>query len=152
MPPVMKTTLWLVLALASAAASASADERRQASDFGHSEAEIGPLRYSMALVEGGIALLDRQTGTLEHCSVQSGQFVCRLAVDERDGYEAEIARLRARLDAQEAGQPEKPEKPRSPEKSEPKVSEDQRLNEAMRHAGRALRRFLDAVRDLRSDG
>ena len=69
MPPVTKTTLWLVLALASAAASASADERRQASDFGHSEAEIGPLRYSMALVDGGIALLDRQTGDAGFCQI-----------------------------------------------------------------------------------
>ncbi|MCG6857532.1 MAG: hypothetical protein LJE67_05645 [Salaquimonas sp.] len=100
------------------------------------------MRYSMVLVNGGIALLDRKTGTMEYCAAQSGQIVCRLAVEERQGYEDEIARLGARVKQLEDKLPRKPDAT---------AGEDRRLNEAMRHAGRALRHIFDAVKDLRTD-
>lgn len=163
MPPALKTTLLFALALVLAAATngaaaqdsgsdsrqeSAAPKQRPATDFG--EAEGSQLRYSMALVDGGVVLLDRRTGDLEYCSVHAGQFVCRLATTEREGYEAEIARLRSRLDGLEAGRPDD-EKPQPEPKSGPQAENDRRLDEAMRHAGRALRRFLDAVKDLHLD-
>ena len=105
------------------------------------EDKAGP-RYSMAPMNGGMVRLDQETGTMDFCTTKSGQLVCRLANEEREGYENEIERLQSRVRELEA------ERPGEPETS---LDEDRRLNEAMRHAGKALRRFFDAVKDLRAD-
>ncbi|MEC9344308.1 MAG: hypothetical protein VYD64_10740 [Pseudomonadota bacterium] len=100
------------------------------------------LRYAMRSVEDGVVRLDRETGAMDLCKVRHGRLVCRLAIDERDSYESEIADLQARIDAFEAAR-EAERKPVPPD--------DPRMREAMRQAGKALRRFFDAVGELRED-
>ncbi len=100
------------------------------------------LRYSMAPMNGGMVRLDRESGTMDFCTTHSGKLVCRLATEEREGYENEIVRLQSRLRELEAERPGEPDAG---------LEEDRRLDEAMRHAGKALRRFFDAVKDLRTD-
>lgn len=102
------------------------------------------LRYSMAPMNGGMVRLDRESGTMDFCTTHSGKLVCRLATEEREGYENEIVRLQSRIRELEAERPGEPG-------PEAELDEERRLNEAMRHAGKTLRRFFDAVKDLRAD-
>ncbi|HXY57804.1 MAG TPA: hypothetical protein VEH76_04405 [Methylocystis sp.] len=57
-------------------------------------AQDAPDRYSMTPTNGGFLRLDKQTGAVSFCTVESGASICRLAADERLALEDEIARLR----------------------------------------------------------
>ena len=56
-------------------------------------AEI-PGRFVLEKVEGGFLRLDRDDGTISHCSAQSGQWECKPVKDETGALAAENARLR----------------------------------------------------------
>ncbi|MCB2048484.1 MAG: hypothetical protein KDE32_09690 [Novosphingobium sp.] len=145
--PAVVPAVVLVAGVAFLPAFAHAQETARQAPNAEAEQNTGPegkpgARYSMAPMNGGMVRLDQETGTMDFCTTKSGQLVCRLANEEREGYENEIERLQSRVRELEA------ERPGEPETS---LDEDRRLNEAMRHAGKALRRFFDAVKDLRAD-
>ncbi|HYA79744.1 MAG TPA: hypothetical protein VED87_02280 [Methylocystis sp.] len=63
-------------------------------------------RFSMTPSNGGFLRLDKQTGAVSFCTVESAASVCRIGADERVALEDEIARLRrenAELKAAQGG-------------------------------------------------
>ena len=53
-----------------------------------------PGRFVLEKVEGGFLRLDRDDGTISHCTAQSGQWECKRVKDEPGALAAENARLR----------------------------------------------------------
>ena len=51
-------------------------------------------RFSMTPTQGGFLRLDKETGAVSFCTVESGLSLCRVSADERKALEDEIARLR----------------------------------------------------------
>lgn len=58
-------------------------------------------RYAIERTEDGYVRLDTRTGQMSLCSEQSGQLVCRLAVDDREALQDDMDALQARLAAVE---------------------------------------------------
>lgn len=129
--------------------------------------DAGP-RYALRPEAGGFVRLDRQTGAMSFCKVEGGNLVCRLGAAERDAYEASlndmtarIAALEKRLEALEKGsapspgaaaEPPAPLPPPAPgAEPEGKSSPEQEFDAAMKLAERAMRRFFDAIKELRSE-
>ncbi|WP_038360709.1 hypothetical protein [Bosea sp. 117] len=133
-------------------------------------------RFSMQPVEGGLLRLDGRTGQLSFCSSVSGSWTCRLVPDDRSAYEQEIARLNDRIAALEgrsggrvpdimAPPQTTPPQSTSPDGSVPQATpsvpdagsptdpkdEAGRLDQAMRMAEQAFRRFMDMVDRLREE-
>jgi len=53
-----------------------------------------PGRFVLEKVDGGFLRLDRDSGTISHCTAQSGQWECKPVKDETMALAAENARLR----------------------------------------------------------
>ncbi len=58
-------------------------------------------RYAIERTADGYVRLDTRTGQMSACAEQSGQLVCRLAVDDREALQDDIDALQARLAAVE---------------------------------------------------
>ena len=58
-------------------------------------------RYAIERTEDGYVRLDTRTGQMSICSEQSGQLVCRMAVDEREALHDDLDALQERLAAVE---------------------------------------------------
>jgi hypothetical protein len=58
-------------------------------------------RYAIERSEDGYVRMDTRTGQMSICSEQSGQLVCRLAVDDREALQDDLEALQARLTAVE---------------------------------------------------
>lgn len=102
-------------------------------------------RYTIERTEDGYLRMDTRTGQMSICSEQSGQLVCRLAVDDRDALQDDLEALQARLTAVEnrlsalegvpaAGLP----------------SEDE-FEKSLSYMERFFRRFMDMVKEFDSD-
>ena len=77
----MKKLLVLLSVLAVPAAGQAADDSR----------------YQLEKVDGAIVRLDRQTGMIATCAMESGQVVCRNTPDEIAAYDASVTELEARV-------------------------------------------------------
>jgi len=121
------------------------------------------LRYDMQADKDGFVRLDRQTGEMSFCQVRDGDLICRMGADERAAYEKALADMQARLEALESGEqggdgvasskrqeriPESGNSPQTPGLGE---QEEREFEKAMEFAQRAMRRFYDALKDLKSD-
>lgn len=98
----------------------------------------GP-RYTFSPVEGGALKLDTQSGQVSFCGKGSAGYSCEAVPDSRDAYEAEIARLQARIATLE-GRPATAPNPGSsylPSQSD--------FDAALDYAERAFRRLRDLV-------
>ena len=58
-------------------------------------------RYRLEKAEDGFVRMDTATGAISTCREQAGQFVCRMAVDEREAATHEAERLQTRIEALE---------------------------------------------------
>ncbi len=121
------------------------------------------MRYDMRAEKDGFVRLDRQTGEMSFCQLRDGNLVCRVGADERAAFDKALAEMQARLDALEKRrqgeddvasskrQERIPESGKSPEKPALGEEEEREFEKAMEFAQRAMRRFYDALKDLKSD-
>lgn len=102
-------------------------------------------RYAIERTEDGYVRLDTRTGQTSLCSEQSGQLVCRLAVDDREALQDDLDALQERLAAVEerlsalegvpaAGLP----------------TEDE-FEQGLSYMEQFFRRFMGIVRDLEEE-
>ncbi len=101
-------------------------------------------RFTLQQTEGGFLRMNKDTGAVSYCSVKDGVSVCRLAADERAGFEAEIERLRAensRLKAASA----------SPPKSAT-VPNEEEFERALSFTERFLRRIMRLFKEEAPSG
>ena len=75
-----------------------------------SDEVIDDGRFQMKRDGDDIIRMDRKTGTMSVCKFKSGNLVCRMAADERDALQEELAALQQRLDAIEGKLEEKGER------------------------------------------
>lgn len=116
-------------------------------------------RYVLEPAEDGFVRLDRETGQMSFCRQQAGRLSCRLAADERQAYEAEIARLQERVELLEEGLSGEPGATEDRQKStdrlpatpQPENEEERQFEKAMDYAERALRRLFDVIKELGTD-
>ncbi|UVV67926.1 hypothetical protein [Brucella anthropi] len=105
-------------------------------------------RYRLEGTETGYVRLDTRTGALSTCTEQQGQLVCKMATEDREAYENDIADLQDRL-----------------EKLEDKVSAlegkggsaasglptEQEFEQSMSYMERFMRRFMDIAKSFDSE-
>ncbi len=130
--------------------------------------QAGP-RYEIKEQGDGFVRLDKQTGEMSICSVSGKNLSCRVGAEEREAYENELSLLRERIEAVEkqmmafsndapAGAkkqdritgivPGTPEPvPPSPDSTLEETQKE--LDRAMDFATKAMRKFFDAIRDMR---
>jgi hypothetical protein len=102
------------------------------------QAPAGP-RYTFSPVEGGALKLDTQTGQVSFCGKGSAGYSCEAVPDSRDAYEAEIARLQARIATLE-GKPAI-----APNAGSSYLPSQSDFDAALDYAERAFRRLRDLV-------
>lgn len=102
-------------------------------------------RYAIERTEDGYVRLDTRTGQMSICSEQSGQLVCRLAVDERDAFQDEFDALQSRLAAVEnrlsalEGAPP------------PSLPGEEEFEQGLSYMEQFFRRFMDLVKEFDRD-
>ncbi|WP_102959817.1 hypothetical protein [Mangrovicella endophytica] len=101
-------------------------------------------RYQVAPTDGGgIARVDKQTGTVSICAVSGTGMSCQPSRDEAAALRAEIEKLQARVDKLEARARER----ETAEQAEAPKTLDQTIDEMKR----VFRAFGDAAREFRRD-
>lgn len=104
-------------------------------------------RYRLEGTESGYIRLDTRTGAISTCIEQQGQFVCKMATEDREAYENDIADLQDRV-----------------KKLEDKVSalegkggaasglpSEQEFEQSMSYMERFMRRFMDIAKSFDSE-
>ena len=139
----MTTSRFLIAGFAALALFAAAPAGAQTLDSGKASGPgSDPARYEMRPAGDGFVRMDRNSGEMSYCALRGDRLVCKLAAEERDTYEREIARLQDRIDALE---------PEEGEGGNAQNKLDRRIDEAMQYADRALRRFFGMLEDLRAE-
>ena len=54
-------------------------------------------RFVMKETDNGIIRMNTETGQVSHCTFEDEKLACRMADDDRDSYEEEIARLKEQM-------------------------------------------------------
>jgi len=98
-------------------------------------------RFTLLPGGEGFVRLDRQTGQMSYCTIANERLACRLAADERDAYEREIARLEGREPAEAPAAP--------PALTD--AEQQRQFEKAMDYAEQALRRLFATVDELRNE-
>lgn len=104
-------------------------------------------RYRLEGTETGYVRLDTQTGAISVCTQQKGPLVCKMAAEDRDAYENDIADLQARvkkLEAQVAAMGKVEGSKASALPSE------QEFEQSMSYMERFMRRFMDLAKSFES--
>ena len=108
-------------------------------------------RYRLEKSADGYVRMDTATGAMSICQEHSGQFVCKMAADERTAYQDEIDRLQTSVKALD-------ERVARLENSlssrlESKLPSEEDFNKTMGYMERFLRSFMDIVKDMdKQDG
>lgn len=126
---ILMTTLGFSLVLASSGAFAQ-----------------GEGRYRMERTESGFVRLDTVTGEVSLCRETEGQFVCRMAADERAAFEKELDLLTARVEALEkSGNSGLTD-------LKPRLPTDEEIDRTIGIMERMMQRFMGIVKNLEKDG
>jgi hypothetical protein len=104
-------------------------------------------RFQMEKTGEGFVRLDTQIGSVSACREENGEFVCRMAADERAAMDEETARLRTELERLEA-------RVAALEKSKSALPlpTDGDVDRALGVAERLLRGFMGIARELEAEG
>lgn len=139
----------------------------------------GPMseNYVLERRDDTFVRINKTTGEMTVCTVRTGQLTCQVALEERDYYLDEIAKLDKRVKALEdrvetleTAPAETATAPASPDTAkpeagtggeaakkpvQPQTAEDEKMerefDRAMDYMTRAMRRFFDAVKELKND-
>lgn len=103
-------------------------------------------RYRLEKSGDGYVRMDTETGAMSKCQDQNGEFVCRLAADERSAFQDEADRLQSSIKALE-------ERVARLENSlaarlESKLPSEEEFNRTMGYMEKFFRSFMSIVKDL----
>ncbi len=113
-------------------------------------------RYVMQPMEDGFVRLDTVTGTMSLCrQSDEGGLICRMAADERQALEEELARLNERIEMLEKRTPLAQDPPMAdddggPPRDRPRPSEEE-IERSLSLMEKAMRRFFAIIEDLNRD-
>ena len=130
---------------------------------------VAQNRYELRSEQGGFVRLDRQAGGMSLCRIAENGLDCRPAADEREALLRHLDDMEDRISALEQGvaalqkerqagegpstAPRGDEGAAGPEPGSPGDGglKPDEIDRAMDLAGRAMRRFFEVVKELRSD-
>ena len=107
-------------------------------------------RYQLEKIDGAIVRLDRQTGMIATCAMESGQMVCRSAPDEIAAYESAMTGLEERIAKLEQDLAKLKSVP--PQTPSAELPTDEEFERTLGFMEKFFRRFKDIIRDLDSGG
>lgn len=103
-------------------------------------------RYRLEGTETGYVRLDTRTGALSVCNEQQGQLICKMATEDREAYENDIADLQDRVKkledkvtALEAG---------GASATASKLPTDAEFEQSLGYMERFMRRFMDVAKSF----
>ncbi|OYR10795.1 hypothetical protein [Brucella grignonensis] len=106
-------------------------------------------RYRLEGTETGYVRLDTRTGALSVCNEQQGQLICKMATEDREAYENDIADLQDRVKkledkvtALEAG---------GASATASKLPTDAEFEQSLGYMERFMRRFMDVAKSFDSE-
>jgi hypothetical protein len=105
-------------------------------------------RYTMERAGDGFVRMDTVTGAMSTCTEGTNGLVCRMAVDDREAYAADIAALEDRVKALEdrlARLPGSALAPKAPEQSQ------EEFETAMERMEGFFRRFMGIVKEFQGE-
>jgi multidrug resistance efflux pump len=109
-------------------------------------------RFSITSTDDGYVRTDSATGATSKCTETEGQLVCRLAVDDRQAYEADIAALAAKVDSLDKRiselEAQKPAK--SPNATPP--NDEAEFQTSLTRMEQFFRRFMGIVKEFQAFG
>ncbi len=105
-------------------------------------------RYRLEGTETGYVRLDTRTGAISVCTEQQGQFVCKMATEDRQAYENDIADLQDRVRKLEE-QVAAISKPADSKASG--LPSEQEFEQSMSYMERFMRRFMDIAKSFESE-
>jgi len=114
---------------------------------GSAAAQQVDTRYTVEKTAEGYVRMDTVTGEMSICTERDGQLLCRLAADERDAWQDEIGRLETRLEAVERQLAEMKERPAAGQ-----LPDEEEFEKSLSMMELFIRRFMDIVKDLDTDG
>ncbi len=105
-------------------------------------------RFSLEKTADGYVRMDKTTGEMSICKEQGDQLVCRVAADDRQAIDDEMARLEKRLTAVEEklGNLEK-----SGLTSDQGMPTDEEFEKTMGYMEKFFRRFMGVVKELNDE-
>lgn len=105
-------------------------------------------RYRLEGTENGYVRLDTRTGALSTCVEQQGQLVCKMATEDREAYENDIASLQDRVKKLEDKISALEGKGGSTASGLPT---EQEFEQSMSYMERFMRRFMDIAKSFDSE-
>ncbi|ERL99649.1 hypothetical protein Q644_09715 [Brucella intermedia 229E] len=105
-------------------------------------------RYRLEGTENGYVRLDTRTGAISTCVEQQGQLVCKMASEDREAYENDIASLQDRVKKLEDKVSALEGKGGSTASGLPT---EQEFEQSMSYMERFMRRFMDIAKSFDSE-
>lgn len=105
-------------------------------------------RYRLEGTETGYVRLDTRTGAISTCTEQQGQFVCKMATEDREAYENDLADLQDRVKKLEDKVALLEGKGGSTASGLPS---EQEFEQSMSYMERFMRRFMDIAKSFDSE-
>lgn len=102
--------------------------------------------FTFAPAEGPQLKIDRRSGRVSLCEEKAGAWSCTLVPDDREAYEADIARLRARV-----AELERKVAALEADRDRFGADDQRRLDRFFDFSDKAFRRFFGMVEDLKRD-
>ena len=105
-------------------------------------------RYSLQRTADGYVRTDTETGAISICTEKNDQLVCRMAVDDRQAYEADIAALEAKVDSLEKRISSLETNAPSVSNGKPAVENEQEFQTSLNRMEQFFRRFMGIVKEF----
>ena len=105
-------------------------------------------RYSLQRTADGYVRTDTETGATSICTEKGDQLVCRMAADDRQAYEADIAALEAKVDSLEKRITSLETNAPAVSNGKPAVENEQEFQTSLNRMEQFFRRFMGIVKEF----
>lgn len=105
-------------------------------------------RYTLQRTNDGYVRTDTATGAISVCSEQGDQLICRMAVDDRQAYEADITALETKIDSLEKRVSSLESASSGSRNMTPSVENEQEFQTSLNRMEQFFRRFMGIAKEF----
>ena len=105
-------------------------------------------RYNLQRTADGYVRTDMETGATSICTEKGDQLVCRMAADDQQAYEADIAALEAKIDSLEKRLSSLETNPPAVSNGKPGIENEQEFQTSLNRMEQFFRRFMGIVKEF----